>query len=303
MMLREDNLGLGAQLGKGNAETFGLSLFSGVLSRLNGGSEAEVEKKRGKIRDAELSSYHARKHGFMNFVSGGVLVGDTIKDREEVTEKKTSKPATAVVGDAVDDSSRRKRKAGADAQSEGPVKRKKPKNQHSDIRTEQRNDQNSISSRASPSPPSAILHEGSASIGPPDQAATTTQNDAETQSAGMKSSRSDGKARRQHDDDTAQSHQAAISDKARAKEEKRARKEERRKRKEEKRRLKAARKEVSSDRSNSTPPVVVSAAARPLQAAGPVNRHAVRRRYVEQKRMSAMDPQAMKEIFMLTAKA
>ena len=53
-LLREDNLGLGAQIGKGNADTFGLSLFSGVLGRLNGKSDAQLEKQQSALRDAEL---------------------------------------------------------------------------------------------------------------------------------------------------------------------------------------------------------------------------------------------------------
>lgn len=90
ILLREENLGLGAQLGKGNAETFGLSLFSGVLGRLNGKSDAEVEKQQNAIRDAELRNYHVTKFGLMNFVSGGLLVGDTIQpiERDEVGERK-----------------------------------------------------------------------------------------------------------------------------------------------------------------------------------------------------------------------
>lgn len=301
MMLREDNLGLGAQLGKGNAETFGLSLFSGVLSRLNGGSDADVEKKQSAIRDAELSTYHAKKHGFMNFVSGGVLVGDTIKDREEV-KGKTSKQVGAVVGDAVDDSLRRKRKAGEDAQPEEPVRRKRSKKQDLSITTVNANDHGSVPSHISPAPLIAASFEHSANTEPPEQISANDEHDAENPSAPASSLRKHRKSRGQHDDTTTQPHLTNLSDKARAKEEKRARKEERRKRKEEKRRLKAAREESGSARSNATPPVTVSAVSRLPQAAAPINRHAVRRRYIEQKRMSAMDPQAMKEIFMLTAK-
>lgn len=56
-----------------------MSLFSGVLGRLNGKSDAEVEKQQEAIRDAELRNYHATKFGLMNFVRGGLLVGDTIQ--------------------------------------------------------------------------------------------------------------------------------------------------------------------------------------------------------------------------------
>lgn len=80
VMLREDNLGLGAQLGKGNAETFGLSTLSGIFGRLNGKSDADVEKMQSAQRDVELRSYQTRKFGLMTFVRGGLLVGDKMED-------------------------------------------------------------------------------------------------------------------------------------------------------------------------------------------------------------------------------
>lgn len=88
-MLREDNLGLGAQIGKGNAETFGLSMFSGLLGRLNGKSDAELEAQQQARRDAEIKIQHEQKYGFLNFVSGGFLIGDKIE------EKKMIQPSTS----------------------------------------------------------------------------------------------------------------------------------------------------------------------------------------------------------------
>lgn len=77
--LREDNMGIGVQVGKGNAETFGLSMFSGLLGRLNGKSDEEVAKKQNALRDVELGTFHAQRYGSMNFVSGGLLVGDKME--------------------------------------------------------------------------------------------------------------------------------------------------------------------------------------------------------------------------------
>ena len=89
VLLREDNLGLGAKVGgKSNAETFGLTTLSGIFGRLNGKSEAEVQKKQEDLRDAGLRSYQATRYGFMNFVRGGLLVGD--KMEEEGAGEKTA---------------------------------------------------------------------------------------------------------------------------------------------------------------------------------------------------------------------
>ncbi|KAG9652870.1 hypothetical protein KCU64_g8229, partial [Aureobasidium melanogenum] len=75
VLLKDDNLGLGAARGGNNAETFGLSLYSGLLGRLNGKSEAEVEKQQTAQRDVELALYQGRKYGNINFISAGFLVG------------------------------------------------------------------------------------------------------------------------------------------------------------------------------------------------------------------------------------
>lgn len=80
VMLKEDNLGLGASVGGRNAETFGLSMFSGLLGRLNGKEEAVLEKEQSQRRDVELANFQGRKYGSMNFVSAGYLVGDKIQD-------------------------------------------------------------------------------------------------------------------------------------------------------------------------------------------------------------------------------
>ncbi|KAK5011648.1 hypothetical protein LTR28_010357, partial [Elasticomyces elasticus] len=67
VLLKDDNLGLGAQRGKSNADTFGLSTFSGILGRLNGKSEVQVQKEQAVQRDVQLASYHGQRWGRMNF--------------------------------------------------------------------------------------------------------------------------------------------------------------------------------------------------------------------------------------------
>jgi len=85
-------LGLGAARVASNAETFGLSLYSGLLGRLNGKSEAEVEKQQTAQRDVELALYQGRKYGNINFISAGFLVGDKMDLKSTVMPN--SKPAS-----------------------------------------------------------------------------------------------------------------------------------------------------------------------------------------------------------------
>ncbi|KAK3710335.1 telomerase inhibitor [Vermiconidia calcicola] len=265
VLLREDNLGLGAQVGKSNADTFGLSLFSGVLGRLNGKSDVEVERQQGALRDAELRTYQAQKFGMVGFVSGGFLVGDKI--RPGVEEEKVEN--TETFGETPEDKlepKRKKRKAAQDA-SEPETKRSKKRRKGGTSGVDEHH------------------------VDPSDiQAAKTKQKKAK------RSKQTDG-------DVKASTTTTAEDDRPRQKQEKRARKEERRKRKEERRRLKSER---SAPESGSTSPeeqpVVVKTLAPPQDMLSG-NRHAVRQRYIQQKRMASMDAQAMKEIFMLKAAA
>ncbi|QIX00931.1 hypothetical protein AMS68_006448 [Peltaster fructicola] len=96
VMLREDNLGIGAQVGKSNADTFGLSTLSSIFGRLNGKSETEIEKMQHAQRDVELRSYQTRKFGHMTFVRGGLLVGDKMEDDTGVLQPPPSKAQTPI---------------------------------------------------------------------------------------------------------------------------------------------------------------------------------------------------------------
>jgi Pin2-interacting protein X1 len=98
VILREDNLGLGAIRGKANGETFGLELLSGLLGRLNGKSEDQLVKEEAARRDVRLMRYQNDKHGLVGFVFGGFLVGDEIKqtvnseDDAKKLDHESSKP-------------------------------------------------------------------------------------------------------------------------------------------------------------------------------------------------------------------
>jgi Pin2-interacting protein X1 len=85
--LREDYLGLGAQRGKAEGETFGLEVLSGLLGRLNGKSDGQLKKEEHARRDVKLMTYIGQDGRRMGFVSGGFLVGDKIEKSSEALKE------------------------------------------------------------------------------------------------------------------------------------------------------------------------------------------------------------------------
>ena len=265
ILLREDNLGLGAQVGKVNAETFGLSLFSGVLGRLNGKSDAEIQKHQHALRDAELRTYQTQKFGHMNFVSGGFLVGDRIQ---------TLKYDSDLL-----------RQGNSSEHSDTLEKSKKHRKQ--DV-----------------SPSKQISSSKRRKLNPDQEEASQPSRSASSDESERKSSKKKKKKSKANNVSNAnESESPAVHDdeRSRRKQERRAHKEERRRRKEERR---AERSQAKSTKDASETPAQEKAPANvestvKSNVAFAGNRHAVRQRYIQQKRMASMDPQAMKEIFML----
>ncbi|OJD18587.1 hypothetical protein AJ78_01428 [Emergomyces pasteurianus Ep9510] len=78
VILKDDNLGLGAKHRAGDEPT-GLDAFQGLLGRLNGKSDAELEKEQKKEYDRRLANFIERRWRTMRFVSGGLLVHEKIQ--------------------------------------------------------------------------------------------------------------------------------------------------------------------------------------------------------------------------------
>jgi Pin2-interacting protein X1 len=88
--LKDDNLGLGAKRGSGQAEgeCTGLSAFQGLLGRLNGKAEEEVDKEQKAKEDIQREMIMEKRWGLIRFVKGGFLIGDKI---EELIDNKTDR--------------------------------------------------------------------------------------------------------------------------------------------------------------------------------------------------------------------
>ena len=301
---------MGAKIGgAGNAETFGLSTLSGIFGRLNGKSDGEVQKQAGHLRDAELRTYQAQKYGFMNFVSGGLLIGDKIEEvRRDALPSEKSVVTVKKPEETVRSSKKRKAEDVTDEPIEGK-RLKKKKEKSIDTRVEiatapvsekaqgenpstaklskdgERQSAADESVQAVASEPSKILPQA------------VEDGDSKDSKEARKAARKAERAARRTDKE------GSSDDKARLKQEKRARKEERRKRKEEKRQRKAAKPEkVDNGPALPTPSSGVSTPTLESLAFGG-SRHAVRQRYILQKRMASLDPQALKEILMIKAPA
>lgn len=95
VLLREDNMGIGAKKGKQDADKFGLDMFQGLLGRLNGKSEEVLAKEAGYRRDINLKEMVVKRFGGTTFVSGGYLVGDKIEKSLSVADNSSSTSDTA----------------------------------------------------------------------------------------------------------------------------------------------------------------------------------------------------------------
>lgn len=303
VLLREDNLGLGAKVGgKSNAETFGLSTLSGIFGRLNGASDEDVQKKQDALRDAELRSYQDVKYGFINFVRGGLLVGDKIEDAQE--KKLPQKTADAKMATADDSAKNGQKRKADDVEEGGKESSKKRKAGKGDAgaseaaseakEKKQRKKERKYAEEESKAKDSEFTEEAS----------NSSDSSADARAAKRQAKR-ERKERRRADREERRSEKNEDSDgKSRMKEDKRARKEERRRRKEEKRRARAEKSDTAAPDTTTTTTVATpatSGTSTPTQPA--FGRQAIRQRYIQQKRMASMDPKALNEILMIKAQA
>lgn len=294
VFLKDDNLGLGAKRGSERAENFGLAGLESVLGRLNG-KEEEVKKEEERREKIEQRAYVYRKFGFMNFVSGGYLVGDkiekSIKKEVEVKVEIKSEPES----------------------SEIEVNEKKSK------KRKRSNDNEEVKEETTEEPPKLKRKKKSMNL----REEAAKEEEASVSVSKSKKEKKDKKDKKKSSSDHSSadsSTETPVSDKARRKAEKRARKEEKKLKKALKKAAKEAARSnpttndpsseseeeesttvsspaVSSVPTTGTSTPVSSASGLTFNAGG---RHAVRQRYIRQKKMASMDPQALKEVCYVT---
>ena len=79
--LKDDNLGLGAKRDNHgeNTRSTGLDTFQDLLGRLNGKAEVELQKEQIVRAHLQCSAFVDQRWGRLHFVSGGLLVGDELQ--------------------------------------------------------------------------------------------------------------------------------------------------------------------------------------------------------------------------------
>jgi Pin2-interacting protein X1 len=264
VVLRDDNLGLGAQKGRADTDVFGLDMFQGLLGRLNGKTQDQLEKEGKVRRDVLLGGIARERYGGGMFVRGGFLVGDKIEDVVSVEEAErllqvrlAHEKKVEDSKDGVEESAALKRKRDSE---EGGVEKKGMKRK-SVVSAEETVEKETKKPRKDKKRDDEI----------------TSINELLPNST------------------TQGSELTAKSERKRLKAEKRARKEARRIRRERKALKKASTSNSSSSPSSPEPSSAVQAAARQALSA----RFATRQRYIQQKRMATMDQTALNEIFMI----
>ena len=269
VVLKDDNLGIGAKKGSGvnQGECVGLDVFQTLLGRLNSTDEEEYVKEQNRREDLKRAIYTEQKWGTIRFVHGGFLIGDKIQDLID-GEKERLKNLKEAESDSESTSS--------DSDSDSDSDEDKLKKSKKTIEVETAKLTLDIKSKKRKSEDDGE-----------DKAAKKARKAAE------KEERKAQKAAEKEDD-------SKLS-----KKERKQKRKERKAGKEKKRTLKAAKKEAKAaakkdgkkDKKRSsavpTPPISSISTPRPILQSG---RLAVRARNIEAKRMASMASSSINEV-------
>ncbi|KAI9664977.1 MAG: hypothetical protein M1821_006425 [Bathelium mastoideum] len=267
LVLDDGNAGLGAGRGRERAETYGLGGLQGLLGRLNGKSDAEVKKEKESRRDVQLRLHTGRKYGFLNFVSGGLLVGDAIK---RVDKKGTSEEPASTWLDTIEDPSK---------PASAPKKRKRDKSEEMNGTSTYRSAKKTKKEKAK-----ADRTDGEFDDSREDHAEfhhTATAESASKKAKTKAEWRASREAKRVRKE---QRHQRRS--------EKEQRREERRQRKRKKQQKET---EAVEMRQSLQPDLVLQDENVVPNTSRVLGRQALRQRYIQQKKLASSDMQALKE--------
>ncbi|KAF4581203.1 PinX1- protein [Ophiocordyceps camponoti-floridani] len=287
--LKDDLKGLGYNKALEDKVT-GLDVFCDVLSRLNGKSEEDIEKKRQARLAMETDLYVQRRWGTVRFVRGGLLVGDVpVEETGSRSEEKIE--ADGLQGD---------KSEGNDIKAELTRKtRKSKKRKLADVdaenvemtKEEKRRRKEEKRARKVPSKPEQDSpNSGNKDAVEPDLNMEQAEDDAAADKPRMKS-KSKEKARRQSAEETEKD--KSKSDK----------KERRDKKKKKKRRGEAEGEANGESKAEATATATTTTTTTTTTAAAAANGHRnfVRARFIAAKRQAMLDTQALKQIFMVQA--
>jgi len=263
VLLKEDTLGLGAQRGKAEGQNFGLIGFNDLLGRLNGKDESIIQQEQQKRIEIGNKLYAHQRWGGTKFVSGGFLVGERI-EAHLPKEQGIVKVNMGHVEDGTNVKETEEKDVNVVNDLVEDARKKSKKRKESGER------------------------QASKAKNVEKQASKKHKSDKES-SSNSDLEQDDGEI-------------SASDSHKETKEERRQRRAERRARKEEKRLKKAQRvngthsaqeaQDTASSQVTSGMSTPITGASTPLGG----NRINVRQRYIKQKRMAMMDPQALREV-------
>ncbi len=242
----------------------GLDVFKDLLGRLNGQSEATIEKKRQVRENVKLTLYVERRWGPMRFVRGGFLVGDD-ETNEAADDTETSEEPEKLKVDSTPSSRGIKTTPGVEADEINPEAA--PSRADKKDKKARKEEKKRSKKRKPPS----------------------DEDDHDEKEASADDTHREKKRRRREEKDEGKKEK-------KEKRETKEKKEKKRDKKEKKRRRDETTSEEETTESLPTPPN----AASPVPArTGVSGRHLARRRYITQKRAAVADPQALKQVSIL----
>lgn len=284
VMLKDDNLGIGAKKGSGveQGECVGLDVFQTLLGRLNATDEDEFEREQRSREDLKRAIYTERKWGSIRFVSGGFLIGDKIQDLIDGEAERIRRLGMADSSDSSDTDS----DSGSESETTPePVVVKEKKSKKSSKKIVEIDIETSA----------VVLETESSSTSKSKKKRKLAETDAD-ESVKTKKSKKSKKEKSSRSDDSESKHSKKSKKEKRSKKEKKS--EDDATSKSSKSKSKRSRDDAETAEPApavaATPtPVAAAAAPRPILLGG---RHAVRARNIEQKRLAATHAASLNEV-------
>ncbi|KAG8165355.1 hypothetical protein KVR01_005630 [Diaporthe batatas] len=278
-VLKDDSLGLGAKRNQGD-ECTGLDALQDLLSRLNGKSEEALGEEQKKREDLKINKYLHRKLGTINFVYGGLLIGDKVqeladsmKDKKQAAAQVPGGSSEETSGESSDADKKKKRKSKkrkAD-EEEGALSESKKEKKSKRSKSEDADGDSSKSKRKEKKDKKRRKEKDASDK---DEDSSPDDEDASDRKKAKKEKKKKRrKAKLENDDEDA----ADASD-SKSKKSKKKRK---------------ADKEEPATTGSSTP------AASGTSTPSIPTRHLARSRFIAQKRAAVMDQAALNQIFMI----
>merc|ERR1712225_21086 len=283
--IKDDNLGLGAKVGTGvgHGECTGLDAFKNLLGRLNGKDEEEIVKEQQSRDDLRRAIYSERKWGTQRFVSGGFLIGDKIQILIDAEAERIRKLALGESEGSSSDSS-----SSSDSEEEAAPVEKAKKSKKRKLEVLEEAEPEVVAFKVKKSKKSKKEWKNRDEV---EEESAPSEDEKATKKS--KKSKKERKAKAETDD--------AVED---SDTKRRREKEERKREKKEKREKKKAAEEDIPEASESSLPTMKESTPLATPSSGrstPMmqGRHAVRSRYIAQKRLASMDAASLNQIFMI----